>query len=133
MRCFCFLAPAAPKKTRRTMERRLRLVNFVWLKHFLASSASTFMLSLVEAQAKPAYFGRLSINFSKAGLATLEVLYFNPNFKTYHQKKCVFFLKWISAPHPPSPDNIQYLLGFRISGTGAASTIFPKNMPGTSN
>ena len=68
------------------MERRLRLVNFVWLKHFLASSASTFMLSLVEAQAKPAYFGRLSINFSKAGFATLGVLYFISNLKIYHQK-----------------------------------------------
>jgi hypothetical protein len=36
------------KKTRRTMERRLRLFKFVWLKQFLASSAST--------QAKPAFF-----------------------------------------------------------------------------
>ncbi len=48
MRCFCSLAPAAPKKTRRMFERRLRLSNFVWLKHFLASSAYT--------QAKPAFF-----------------------------------------------------------------------------
>jgi hypothetical protein len=36
------------KKTRRTIERRLRLANSVWLKQFLASSAST--------QAKPAFF-----------------------------------------------------------------------------
>jgi hypothetical protein len=44
------------------------------------------MLSLVEAQAKPAYFGRLSINFSKAGLATLGVLYFISNLKVYCPK-----------------------------------------------
>jgi hypothetical protein len=48
MRRFCFLAPAAQKKTRRTIERRLRLANSVWLKQFLASSAYT--------QAKPAFF-----------------------------------------------------------------------------
>jgi hypothetical protein len=36
------------KKTRRTIERRLRLSKSVWLKQFLASSAST--------QAKPAFF-----------------------------------------------------------------------------
>jgi hypothetical protein len=48
MRGFCFLAPAAPKKTRRTIERGLCPVKSVWLKHFLASSAST--------QAKPAFF-----------------------------------------------------------------------------
>jgi hypothetical protein len=48
MRCFCFLATAAPKKTRRTIKRRLRLAKSVWLKQFLASSAST--------QAKPAFF-----------------------------------------------------------------------------
>ncbi len=84
-RC-CFLAPAAPKKTRRTIERGLRPENSVWLKHFLASSASTFMLSLVEARAKTAYFGRLSINFSKAGLATLGVMCFVPNLKIIYQK-----------------------------------------------
>jgi hypothetical protein len=52
----------------------------------LASSASTYMLSMAEAQAKPAYFDRLSINFSKAGLATLGVLYFTSNFKVFYQK-----------------------------------------------
>ena len=83
---FCSLAPAAPKKTRRTTERRLRLVNFVWLKHFLALSASTFMLSLVEARAKTAYFDRLSINFSKAGLATLGDLYCISNLKVNYPK-----------------------------------------------
>jgi hypothetical protein len=36
------------KKTRRTIERRLCLYSSVWLKQFLASSAST--------QAKPAFF-----------------------------------------------------------------------------
>jgi hypothetical protein len=36
------------KKTRRTIEQRLRLANFVWLKQFLASTAYT--------QAKPAFF-----------------------------------------------------------------------------
>jgi hypothetical protein len=36
------------KKTRRTITRRLRLIHSVWLKQFLASSAST--------QAKPAFF-----------------------------------------------------------------------------
>jgi hypothetical protein len=45
---FCFLAPAAPKKTRRKVERGLRPSNFVWLKHFLASSA--------YSQAKTAFF-----------------------------------------------------------------------------
>jgi hypothetical protein len=44
------------KKTRRTIERRLRRSKSVWLKQFLASSASTYMLSIVEAQAKPAFF-----------------------------------------------------------------------------
>jgi hypothetical protein len=44
------------------------------------------MLSPVEAQAKPAYFGRLSINFSKAVFATLEEMYFISNFKMYHQQ-----------------------------------------------
>jgi hypothetical protein len=44
------------KKTRRTIERRLCLAKFVWLKQFLASSASTYMLSMAEAQAKPAFF-----------------------------------------------------------------------------
>jgi hypothetical protein len=54
-RC-CFLAPAAPKKTRRTIERGLCPVKSVWLKQFLASSSSTYMLSMAEAQAKPAFF-----------------------------------------------------------------------------
>jgi hypothetical protein len=54
-RC-CFLAPAAPKKTRHRVERGLRPSNFVWLKHFLALSASTFMLSVAEARAKTAFF-----------------------------------------------------------------------------
>jgi hypothetical protein len=73
------------------MERRLCLFKFVWLKHFLASSASTFMLSLVEVRAKTACFDRLSINFSKAGLATLGNLYFIPNFKVFRQKQmCTF-------------------------------------------
>jgi hypothetical protein len=83
---FCFLATAAPKKTRRTVERGLRPSNSIWLKHFWASSASTFMLSVAEARAKTAYFGRLSINFSKAGLATLWVPHFILNLKVYYPK-----------------------------------------------
>jgi hypothetical protein len=50
------------------------------------------MLSLVEARAKTAYFDRLSINFSKAGLATLGDLHFNPNLKIFSKNKYVFLI-----------------------------------------
>jgi hypothetical protein len=41
---------------------------------------------MAEAQAKPAYFGRLSINFSKAGLTILGAFYFISNFKVFYSK-----------------------------------------------
>jgi hypothetical protein len=72
----------AQKKTRRTIERRLRPVSSVWLKHFLASSA--------YIQAKPAFF--------KAGLATLGDLSFNSNFKMFHPKQiCTISKKYQTA------------------------------------
>jgi hypothetical protein len=58
------------------------------------------MLSMAEAQAKPAYFDRLSINFSKAGLphlgAVLKSKFQNvsPKINVYPFKKGrTFYLK----------------------------------------
>ena len=73
MRCFCFLAPAAPKKTRRTMEW-----DFVLEVPF---GSNTFWLHPPPL--------KQNLHFSKAGFATLGILYIISNLKIYYQKqKC---------------------------------------------
>jgi hypothetical protein len=66
----CFRVTAAPKKTRRTVEQGLRPT--------IPFGSNTFWLHPPPLEQKR--------HFSKAGLATLGDLHFNPNFKIFRQK-----------------------------------------------
>jgi hypothetical protein len=69
------------------LQFRLAQTVFGFIRLHLHAEHSRIYAEHVEvALAKPAYFGRLSINFSKAGLATLRKLYFISNFKVFYQK-----------------------------------------------
>ena len=70
MRCFCFLAPAAPKKLAALLS---------------GGCASTIPFGSNSFWLHPPPL-KQNLHFSKAGLATLGVLYFSPNFKISHQK-----------------------------------------------